>query len=69
MSKKRTSQVNKEEEATRQEAFERMKVIEGELGVQFGAFIDYRQTGITPVFGCRVLDKDEKKEQSKKVKK
>ena len=62
MAKKRVSQVNKEDEARRKEAFDRLKDIETELNVKFGAYIDYTQMAILPVLGCRVLHKSDTQE-------
>jgi len=64
MSKKRVSQVNKEEEAKRKAFWEDIKELEAKHSMQLGCFLNYSAQGIIPVLGAKLVEKkDVTKEQ------
>ena len=59
MSKKRVSQVNKEEDAKRTAFWEAIQALEKEHGMQLGCFLNYSAQGIVPVLGAKLVENKE----------
>jgi hypothetical protein len=67
MSKKRVSQVNKEEDAKRKAFWEAIQALEKEHSMQLGCFLQYSAQGILPVLGAKLVEKVTKEQDGDKT--